>query len=382
MSRRILIVTGIFPPELGGPATYAPELANRLLAHGYTVRLLCYSNTAFDPTDSDRAYPIIRVKRRGKISNYTRFFLILLKELRSVDFVYSLDWVTAGLPLAVASKLTGVPFIVRVGGGYIWEKYLSEGREPVTLSDFYKRGLHTKYGLLYRIIQFVFSRADTVVFNSEKQKKIYREFYPQLTEEKVAVIPNPAPLIRISTIRSEHLITNEIVFAGRFIKMKNVETLIGAFSKVSDKTLKLTLIGEGPLEASLRKLVAELGLGSQIQFLPPLPQKALYERIIHCRFLVLPSWTDISPNQVYESLQLGIPVLLTKEHYLDINIDHIFTIDPRSLDDIAEKIDKLSNKEVYVEFQNQCKNLAVKRNWDDVVLMHHRLFLGRMNIHD
>jgi hypothetical protein len=40
---KILIVTGIFPPEIGGPATYSDLLLRELMARGFDVKILTYS---------------------------------------------------------------------------------------------------------------------------------------------------------------------------------------------------------------------------------------------------------------------------------------------------------------------------------------------------
>jgi hypothetical protein len=41
--RRILIVAGIFPPGIGGPATYVPEMAKGLAERGHRVRVVTLS---------------------------------------------------------------------------------------------------------------------------------------------------------------------------------------------------------------------------------------------------------------------------------------------------------------------------------------------------
>ena len=39
---KILIVTGIFEPEIGGPAEYTPKLAAGLFERGHEVKVLTY----------------------------------------------------------------------------------------------------------------------------------------------------------------------------------------------------------------------------------------------------------------------------------------------------------------------------------------------------
>ena len=44
---RILIVSGIWPPDVGGPATHAPEVADFLRARGHDVAVLTTGNLAW-----------------------------------------------------------------------------------------------------------------------------------------------------------------------------------------------------------------------------------------------------------------------------------------------------------------------------------------------
>src|SRR5947207_2892941 len=135
---RILIATGIFKPELGGPATFAAEIAARLSAGGHTVAVITYSNQAISAEDKAFPFLVMRVvRKKSKLLNYFSYFFAILHETKNFDFIYSLDWFSAGLPIMLACFLTRKKYIVRVGGGYIWEKYLAEGRPPVTLKQFY-----------------------------------------------------------------------------------------------------------------------------------------------------------------------------------------------------------------------------------------------------
>lgn len=371
---RILLITGIFEPEIGGPATHTARLGKKLVALGHTVKVITYSDEA--RFDFDREYPfeLERVVRRGKPSNYFRFFWTILKNIRNFDAVYSFDWVSAGLPLRLTSVLTGKKYAVRVGGGYIWEKYLAEGRSPVTLKDFYQTGLYGDYPVLYRIIKFVLHGAEFVVFNSVEQADLYQTFY-HLDENSLKIFSNPTPeTADFGVVRDETRINNEIIFAGRFIKMKNAEAVIEAFARLKDPSYRLILIGEGPTEEFLRALAKKLGVLDRVSFEPKMPQRALYRRIIQCRYVILPSWTDVSPNQIYECLALGIPFLLTKENYLAINQEDFMKIDPKSVDDISQKMNSLLAADAYKIFTDRLKQIKFTYSWDDATHDHLKLF--------
>jgi hypothetical protein len=55
----ILIISGIWPPDIGGPASHAPDVADALTAHGHSVRVITTAHRAPEP----REYPIDFVSR-------------------------------------------------------------------------------------------------------------------------------------------------------------------------------------------------------------------------------------------------------------------------------------------------------------------------------
>jgi len=160
---RILITTGIFEPEAGGPATYTPRIATKLMEEGHEVKVITYSEKASYDFDKDYSFPLIRIVRRGKFSNYLSFFLSVFKEAKNCDLIYSLDWLAAGLPVLLVSRLRNKRYVIRIGGGYIWEKYLMEGHPPMTLQAFYNKKLYKNYKVLFFLIKLVLRGASRVI---------------------------------------------------------------------------------------------------------------------------------------------------------------------------------------------------------------------------
>ena len=71
--KKILITTGIFPPDIGGPATYAETLARALVIRGFKVKVVTYSSVRKRPSDKDYSFKLVRVWKK----NFWFFRLIL-----------------------------------------------------------------------------------------------------------------------------------------------------------------------------------------------------------------------------------------------------------------------------------------------------------------
>ncbi len=371
---RILIVTGIFEPESGGPAVYAPNIAGKLAGAGHQASVLTYSAKPIGDSDARYKFALMRVVRGNKFLNRIRMFFAVFKQAKDVDLVYLLDWFAAGLPAALASRLRGIPYVVRVGGDYLWEqKYLESGAPPVTLSDFYKSGLYRRgsFKPFFWLIRFVLKNAEKVIFNSDKQRELYRKYYGL---EMTDVIYNPVPRMETRGV-VRGTATKEFVFWGRFIVMKNLTALVRAFAQARlPNGYTLLLIGDGPRKQEIIELVKKLGLQSRVRIEPSMLFSAAMERVKNCRAFILPSWTDISPNQVYEALAIGLPALVTKENYLSIRNQLPEMVNPNSVDDISAKLEMLADDANYRAFAEAFRAISFKNTWDDVAREHLKIF--------
>src|SRR5882757_11201743 len=103
---KILLATPLYPPDSGGPSTYAKMLADELPKRGIEVTLLKFSEVRHLP-------PGVR---------HIAYFLKCISRARGVDAVYALDPVSVGVPASFAAKVLGKKFILRVPGDYAWEQ--------------------------------------------------------------------------------------------------------------------------------------------------------------------------------------------------------------------------------------------------------------------
>ncbi|MBV9159682.1 MAG: glycosyltransferase family 4 protein [Candidatus Kaiserbacteria bacterium] len=370
---RILIVSGIFEPDIGGPATYAPRLAAKLTELGHDVQLVTYSDKPQYDADARYRFKLERVLRRGKIANRIKMFFAVRRAARQCDIVYLLDWFAAGFPASLAADLAGKKYVVRIGGDYLWERYLSSGAPPLPLADFYAKGLYraAQYGPHRYMIGRVLRKAARVIFNTEKQRELYERY---MGVGGAAVIRNPIPRTETAEIHRSTA-SKEFVFWGRIVAMKNLSSLIKAFATAKiPQDFTLAIIGDGPKKAGLEHLARELNVNDRMNFFPAMPLSGVLERVKDARAFVLPSWTDISPNQVYEALAIGLPALVTSENYLSIGSRLPVTIDPRSVGDIAAKIEMLADDTQYASFAERFASIRESRDWKDVADEHVRIF--------
>ncbi|MDO8560385.1 MAG: glycosyltransferase family 4 protein, partial [bacterium] len=121
---RLLIAAEIFPPAIGGPATYAATLARELPARGWEVTVVCYA----DQVVGEYPDPVIAVPRRGgPVARYWRYFFTIWKTAKHFRAVYAQGPVSSGLPALVVAKLRRKKLVVKVTGDYAWEQAFRAG---------------------------------------------------------------------------------------------------------------------------------------------------------------------------------------------------------------------------------------------------------------
>ncbi len=202
-STRILIATGVYPPESGGPATYAKLLEERLPALGFSVSVL----------------PFSRVRHLPKIIRHFAYFFKCLSMSRSTDIVYALDTVSVGLPSALAAKLLGKKFLVRVPGDYAWEQARQRFGITDELDVFQSGSYGVRVGLLRAVQKFVVRRAAAVVVPSEYMRLIVSGW----GVKNISIIYSSIDLVPSYELPKERPEGFLVVSSGRPVPWKNFD---------------------------------------------------------------------------------------------------------------------------------------------------------------
>ena len=120
---KILVATGLYPPEGGGPATYAKVLFDELPQKGVETTVL----------------PFSRVRKYPPIVRHIVYFFLCLRESKGASIIYALDPVSVGLPASLAAFVTRKKFAVKIVGDYAWEQGMQRFGVTALLDDFLKK---------------------------------------------------------------------------------------------------------------------------------------------------------------------------------------------------------------------------------------------------
>jgi len=368
---KILIATGIFPPDIGGPATYLKKLIFELDKKGFQGWVVTYADT---DNKRDNQWPVTEILRKHILPfRYFLYFKQLLGLAKKADIIYAQDLFSSGLPAALVRKISKKKLIIRLGGDFLWEKAVNKEWTKKPLKEYYQERKTFKEKIYLKIGQLVLKSADLIIFSTNWQKEIYLENY-QINRNRVEVIENPFPEIELE---NNSVVNQKIIFAGRLIKLKNIDFLIRAFSNIltNQPDLKLEIIGQGPEKKHLNKLILDLDLENSVILRKKVSHQELIKEINKCFLFILPTLTEISPNLALECIKLRKPILLTKEtgFYEKFRNDLIF-INPFNQKDLEDKIRLLLDKKNYQEYQEKISLISIDYSWTKVVDQHINIF--------
>lgn len=120
-----------------------------------------------------------------------------------------------------------------------------------------------------------------------------------------------------SWLQENYSIGNEktiLLFVGRLGKEKNVQFLLKTFLGINQKypETHLVMVGQGPLEATLKSFCQNNGISNNVTFTGVLP----HHKVVHCYasadLFVFPSVTETQGLVIGEAKAAGLPVIAVR----------------------------------------------------------------------
>ncbi len=370
---KITLVTNIFPPEIGGPATYASEILKRFNDRECQVKVVTLSEGVEATTD---VYVVPRHKL--KIIGFVHTHIALLRGITKVskgcDVIYTLSPSFTGLASLIAARLLRKPVVLRFVGDAAWETASNTRQTNKNLEDFLRlpEGDRTIKWLI-AVQKFVLNSVNKVIVPSRFLKGILIEYY-KVRSEKIKVIYNSIDLEDYQKIpfrpfqRSTKL---TMVTVGRLVRHKRIDKIIEAISVIRVKypNVELLIIGEGPEKENLENLTRELGIESNVNFYGSVDHSKILDLIQNADMLVLNSIYEGLPHVVIEAMACGTPVIATNIKGTNEVVEDGETgllVSPDNDKELKDKIILLlKNKELRKRLvENAYKNVMGKFTWE------------------
>ena len=302
--RKILIATGIFPPDIGGPATYSKLLLDELSNRGLAVKVVSFG----------------AVRHLPKIIRHFVYFFKILRKGFFADVIFAQDPVSVGLPSVLAAKILRKKFILKVVGDYAWEQYQQKiqnskfkiqnyNAKLKNIEDFQAEKFDVITELRRKVERWVAKKAAKIIVPSEYLKKIVGTWGAE--NNKIIVVYNAFKNELISAAEGVSAAEKSyIVSAGRLVPWKGFDVLIDAIGELPEE-IKLKIIGSGPERKKLELKIKNLGLENKIDLIGQLPHRELLQCFAGAEIFVLNTAYEGLSHVILEAMACGVPVITT-----------------------------------------------------------------------
>jgi glycosyltransferase involved in cell wall biosynthesis len=235
-----LLISGIYKPEVGGPATYIPALAICLQAKQNQVEVVTFKNASAKPVTEP--WPLTYIQRDQFLPlRFIKTVLILLNKYKKKDVIFA-----NGLhqETAVALFLFKKYAVAKVVGDPVWERAKNRGQTNLDIVNFNLGPLKPRHKLQRIFLTWSLNRFDKITCPSRELSEI---IFNWGVTKPIEFIANGIPLAESSF--DEKIF--DVVSVSRLVSWKNIDLLIKscALSNAS-----LAIVGDGPDEEKLRKI--------------------------------------------------------------------------------------------------------------------------------
>jgi len=302
---RVLLVTNIFPPHIGGPATFIDQLAHELAKdHGCRVTVVCSSDAPRDPSDVRRPFTVRRICTANKYA-----YQLNVRRVLSMEMLRHSRILVNGLEEYVTpvARLLGRRYVLKVVGDTVWEAARNAGTTALDIDTFQHEAAARDRFAAARAARYEYLRyARVIVTPSEYLRSMVIGW--GVDAERVVTVANGAnqPASHADAVRRT---TGplRVLFVGRLTNWKGVETVLMALDGLSD--VELTIAGDGPAAPLLRALARQLGVDGRVRFLGRQPASAVHELMTSSHVLVLTSLYEGLSHTLIEAAALGLPCI-------------------------------------------------------------------------
>ena len=303
---RVVLVSGIWPPDVGGPASHAPALAEALLEAGHEVEVV----TTADVAPAPRPYPV-HWARRSRPAPFRHLAVVrrIVSAARKADRVYATTMVRRA---ALGATLARRPLVVKLVADEAFEREQRAGRFDGSLEEFQLAGGGVRRRLLRASRSAALRRARRVLVPSAYLRDVAVAW--GLPADRVTVVPNPAPDLSALPSREEARAAlgvegPTLATAGRLTAQKSLGDALQALARVPG--VALLVRGDGPERPALEREAARLGVSDRVRFLGAGTRDDVLMLFRGAdAVLVTSAWENL-PHTVLEALAVGTPVVAT-----------------------------------------------------------------------
>jgi glycosyltransferase involved in cell wall biosynthesis len=290
-----MVVTGIYPPDSGGPAKFAMKYGTWATERGKEVTVITYSD------DRKMVGPptvpgVISVSRNQPL--LIRYVRMLAELGRNVSSSTSVLAVGAFLEVYLSSIIYRFSYVVKVPGDIVWERARNNNITSQGIDEFQHQKLDFKYRIFRNLYSRSLKKARAVIVPSQGLYILCLGWGVQ--KSKIHLIRNAIePFEPRRTSPGTFVI--DCLTVCRLTPWKGVDELI---QYCASRGLRLVVAGDGPDRLRLEELANNLE--ARVTFCGDIPNDSVKDLLSLTRVFVLNSYYEGLPHALVEARAAGV----------------------------------------------------------------------------
>jgi glycosyltransferase involved in cell wall biosynthesis len=292
---KLLLVAGIYPPDVGGPATFLPQLAAHCQEGGHHVKVLTLSDNFASSTHQSR-WSVIRIARSLPLP--IRFSIVV-----AIVFVHSVRGYrifSNGLheECGLALLLSRGKGVAKIVGDPIWERAINKLKTKLDIVSFNSSQLPRDIAIQRRLLTFSLNQFHTVITPSQQLQDLVKQWK---VKSKLRVVLNGVTIKK----PGNHHKQIDVITVCRLVAWKNVDLLIEAAHKHG---FSLCVVGDGPEQSKLSLLAKG---NPKIDIRGRLSQSEVDDLLSSSKVFALISDYEGLSFSLLQAMSFGLPVVVS-----------------------------------------------------------------------
>lgn len=323
---RILLLSGVYPPQIGGPSEQTRQIAGALSERGHEVLVI----TRGEPRDERAGFRIRCVggdrhaglvgKVRGNVWVFREIAREIVAFRPQVVHAQTADYLA--LYAVVTARRLGVPTLLKYAGSTTVEG-LSHGADAVCQGRLQHMRRRTRRAFLRARERLVLGLFDRVWVTTPTYARDLEATFA-VPPRKLWLHPNFIALEPFAAIARERDLegvsfANEdaevrLLMVSRLKPHKGVHLAIEALARLPDEQYTLQIVGDGPpeYEKYLRERARALGVSHRVVFRGAVPPDQVASVYRSSDLFLLPSYEEAFGIVLLEAMAAGVPVVASR----------------------------------------------------------------------
>ena len=323
-SRKILIISQYFPPDISGGGTRAYNYAKCLAQRGFDVTVITAHPHLHSKKPKEYQFKLIK-KEKQQNFQIIRVWVpsILHSSVFNRIFLHSCFIFTSLFPMFSLKPniiFASEPNLFSIIPAYFYSK-IRKGKIIRVVDDIwpeviYERGL-AKSVILKKILdwlaRFSYSKSRYILPLTIEAKNYIKTKY-SIDEDKIVVIEHGVDSNIFYKLDKDDLKNFVIMYSGALVESYNFDIIFNAAKKLKDKKIKFVIRGKGNQYNYLKKRIIELKLKNVFIDDTLVPEREISEQLNQADVFVVPLKNDKSlnlslPTKIIEYQAIGKPII-------------------------------------------------------------------------